>query len=63
MNPWEDGALPALPATRRHLVGQIHQRLELRLAPPSDHLSAVILGVTKFAVAVTESQAPFDELG
>jgi predicted AAA+ superfamily ATPase len=34
MNPWWTGrALPALPATRRHLVSQMHRRLELRLAP------------------------------
>lgn len=34
MNPWWEGKpLPALPQTRRHLVGQIHRRLELRLAP------------------------------
>jgi predicted AAA+ superfamily ATPase len=34
MNPWwQDGQAPPLPATRRHLVGQIHRRLESRLAP------------------------------
>jgi predicted AAA+ superfamily ATPase len=34
MNPWWTGhALPALPSTRRHLVGQMQRRLELRLAP------------------------------
>lgn len=34
MNPWwHDKPLPLLPATRKHLVGQIHRRLELRLAP------------------------------
>ncbi len=34
MNPWWEGrALPALPATRRHLVRQIHLRLKRRLAP------------------------------
>src|SRR5213593_4862963 len=34
MNPWWAGnPLPALPVTRRHLVQQIHLRLELRLAP------------------------------
>jgi predicted AAA+ superfamily ATPase len=34
MNPWWEGrALPVLPATRRHLVAQIHRRLQLRLAP------------------------------
>lgn len=34
MNPWWEGrALPLLPATRRHLVAQVHRRLELRLAP------------------------------
>src|SRR6476620_3481666 len=34
MNPWWEGnALPVLPKTRRHLVKQIHRRLELRLAP------------------------------
>jgi predicted AAA+ superfamily ATPase len=34
MNPWwEDGQAPPLPATRRHLVGQMHRRLEMRLAP------------------------------
>jgi predicted AAA+ superfamily ATPase len=34
MNPWWEGRpLPVLPATRRHMVGQLHRRLELRLAP------------------------------
>jgi predicted AAA+ superfamily ATPase len=34
MNPWwEDGQAPPLPATRRHLVRQMHRRLEMRLAP------------------------------
>ena len=34
LNPWwEGGSTPALPRTRRHLVRQIHTRLELRLAP------------------------------
>ena len=34
MNPWWEGRpLPVLPVTRRHLVGQIHRRLEQRLAP------------------------------
>jgi predicted AAA+ superfamily ATPase len=34
MNPWWGGSsLPVLPPTRRHLVDQIHRRLELRLAP------------------------------
>jgi len=34
MNPWwEDKPLPVLPVTRRHLVGAIHKRLQLRLAP------------------------------
>jgi predicted AAA+ superfamily ATPase len=34
MNPWWEGQpLPVLPTTRRHLVAQIHRRLELRLAP------------------------------
>jgi len=34
MNPWWEGKpLPVLPLTRRHLVGAIHKRLELRLAP------------------------------
>lgn len=34
MNPWWEGSpLPVLPSTRRHLVEQIHRRLELRLAP------------------------------
>jgi predicted AAA+ superfamily ATPase len=34
MNPWwQDGQAPPLPATRRHLVGQIHRRLDMRLAP------------------------------
>jgi len=34
MNPWwEDKPLPVLPSTRRHLVGDIHRRLQLRLAP------------------------------
>lgn len=34
MNPWWGGdPLPALPVTRRHLVRQIHLRLERRLAP------------------------------
>jgi len=34
MNPWwGDNPLPALPATRRHLVQQIHLRLKRRLAP------------------------------
>jgi len=34
MNPWwEDGQAPPLPATRRHLVQQMHRRLEMRLAP------------------------------
>jgi hypothetical protein len=34
MNPWwVGGALPVLPATRRHLVDQIHRRLALHLAP------------------------------
>jgi uncharacterized protein len=34
MNPWWEGSpLPVLPSTRRHLVGQIHRRLDLRLAP------------------------------
>lgn len=34
MNPWWEGhALPVLPATRRHLVHQMRQRLEQRLAP------------------------------
>src|SRR5260370_15175661 len=33
MNPWWEGhPLPVLPATRRHLVAQLHRRLELRLA-------------------------------
>ncbi len=34
MNPWWEGhPLPLLPDTRRHLVGTIHKRLQLRLAP------------------------------
>jgi len=34
MNPWwQDGQAPPLPATRRHLVQQMHRRLEMRLAP------------------------------
>ncbi|MES1210765.1 MAG: hypothetical protein ABUL63_00395, partial [Acidobacteriota bacterium] len=34
MNPWwQDGQAPPLPSTRRHLVGQIHRRLDMRLAP------------------------------
>jgi predicted AAA+ superfamily ATPase len=34
MNPWWEGRpMPALPSTRRHLVRQIHRRLDLRLAP------------------------------
>ncbi len=34
LNPWWEGrALPPQPMTRRHLVGQIHTRLERRLAP------------------------------
>ncbi len=34
MNPWWEGRpLPLLPATRRHLVGQIKGRLDRRLAP------------------------------
>jgi predicted AAA+ superfamily ATPase len=34
MNPWWEGRpLPVLPPTRRHLVGQMQRRLELRLAP------------------------------
>jgi predicted AAA+ superfamily ATPase len=34
MNPWWEGnPLPVLPPTRRHLVAQIHRRLQLRLAP------------------------------
>jgi predicted AAA+ superfamily ATPase len=34
MNPWwQDGQAPPLPATRRHLVAQIHRRLGMRLAP------------------------------
>jgi predicted AAA+ superfamily ATPase len=34
MNPWWEGKpLPVLPQTRRHLVGNIHRRLQLRLAP------------------------------
>jgi predicted AAA+ superfamily ATPase len=34
MNPWWEGKpLPPLPATRRHLVRGIHQRLAMRLAP------------------------------
>lgn len=34
MNPWWEGKpLPVLPRTRRHLTANIHQRLQLRLAP------------------------------
>ncbi|MEP0843517.1 MAG: ATP-binding protein [Phycisphaerae bacterium] len=34
MNPWWEGkAMQELPRTRRRLVGQIHRRLEQRLAP------------------------------
>ncbi len=34
MNPWwEDKPMPVLPETRRHLVSQIHRRLDARLAP------------------------------
>lgn len=34
MNPWWEGhALPVMPRTRRHLAGQIHRFLDLRLAP------------------------------
>jgi predicted AAA+ superfamily ATPase len=34
MNPWWEGKpLPVLPSTRRHLVGQMQRRLDLRLAP------------------------------
>jgi len=34
MNPWWTGhSLPVLPPTRRHLVGELHRRLDLRLAP------------------------------
>lgn len=34
MNPWWEGKpQQVLPATRRHLVKQLHSRLELRLAP------------------------------
>jgi predicted AAA+ superfamily ATPase len=34
LNPWWEGSpLPALPRTRRHLVGQIQRRLDLGLAP------------------------------
>jgi hypothetical protein len=34
MNPWwQDGQAPPLPSTRRHLVAQIHRRLDMRLAP------------------------------
>jgi predicted AAA+ superfamily ATPase len=33
MNPWWEGhPLPVLPATRRHLVAQLHRLLDLRLA-------------------------------
>ncbi len=34
MNPWWEGLpMPVLPPARRHLVAQIHRRLEHRLAP------------------------------
>lgn len=34
MNPWWEGkSLPVLPPTRRHLVGAIHRRLDIRVAP------------------------------
>jgi predicted AAA+ superfamily ATPase len=34
MNPWWEGKpMPVLPKTRRHLVGGIQQRIQLRLAP------------------------------
>ncbi|HVT18867.1 MAG TPA: ATP-binding protein [Thermoanaerobaculia bacterium] len=34
MNPWWEGdSIPVLPATRRHLVDQMHRFLKLRLAP------------------------------
>jgi predicted AAA+ superfamily ATPase len=34
MNPWWRGQPgPLLPLTRRHLVGEIHRRLNLGLAP------------------------------
>ncbi len=34
LNPWWEGdPLPVLPATRRHLVDEIHRRLQMRLAP------------------------------
>ena len=34
MNPWWQGRPhPPLPATRRHLVGQIRRRLDAKLAP------------------------------
>ncbi|MCC6272705.1 MAG: ATP-binding protein [Deltaproteobacteria bacterium] len=34
MNPWWQGSpLPQIPTTKRHLVGAIHRRLKMRLAP------------------------------
>jgi predicted AAA+ superfamily ATPase len=33
LNPWWQGELPALPPIRRHLVAEIHRRLDLDLAP------------------------------
>src|SRR5690348_9631565 len=59
MNPWWEGKpLPALPATRRHLVGQIHRRLELRLAPV-----VVVRGPLQVGKTTAQLQVVQDLLG
>jgi predicted AAA+ superfamily ATPase len=59
MNPWWEGKpLPALPATRRHLVGQIHRRLELRLAPV-----VVVRGPLEVGKTTAQLQVVQDLLG
>jgi predicted AAA+ superfamily ATPase len=59
MNPWWQGeALPVLPETRRHLVSQIHRRLELRLAP-----AVVVRGPRQIGKTTAQMQVVEDLLG
>lgn len=58
MNPWwEDKPPPVLPQTRRHLVGQIHHRLQLRLAP-----AVVIRGPRQIGKTTAQMQVLVDLL-
>ena len=59
MNPWWEGKpLPPTPPTRRHLVEQIHRRLEAALAP-----IIVVRGPRQIGKSTSQVQVIEDLLG